>query len=142
MKKALKIVWIIFASIIWFLILVFALVWVTTAWIDDKANEIITQMQAWNIESMHSEIALIEQNNNIENGLTLEELTNAIILPSWQADLRTIKNVSWNERWFENEIKYIKWEGDLDNWLKIEIRLDFIETETWYLFYWINWQSK
>jgi len=142
MKKALKIIWIIFASIVWFLIIVFAIVWVSTSWIDEKVNEVVTKIQTWDIQSLYSEMQTIEKDNWIKNWLSLEDLTNAIILPSWQADLRTLKNLNWTWKWFENNIKYVEWEWDLDNWITIKIRLDFVEKDWEYLFYWINWNAK
>jgi hypothetical protein len=141
MKKILKIVWIFIVSIIVFLIIVFTLVWVNTAWIDEKANEVINKIQAWNIEALYTEIQKIEKETKIENWLTLKELTNAIILPSGQADLRTIKNVVWTWRWFENNMKYIQWEWDLDNGLRIELKLEFLEKDWKYLFYGIFWKQ-
>ena len=141
MKKFLKIVWIIFAVIIAFLVIVFVIVWLNTSWIDEKANKVISEIQNWNIEQLYSEINSIEKANNIKNGLTLEDLKNAIILPNGKADLRTIKNVVWNGRGFENSMKYIEWDWELDNWIKIHLRLEFIEKDWEYVFFWINWKA-
>ena len=141
MKKFLKILWYIFLGLISFVILVFIIVWVTTKWIDEKANEVISQIQAWNIEPLYNEIHNLEVEANIPNQLTFEQFKNAIILPNWLADLRTIKNISWNWRWFENNVKYIEWDWELANWMKIHLRLEFVEKDWKYIFYWIVWNQ-
>ncbi len=137
MKTFLKIIWIIAAIIIWIIVIVMF----NTAWIDEKANDVIKNIQAWNIDTLYSEIKEVEKAKWVENWLKLETFKNAIILPTGQADLRTIKNVSWNWRWFENWIKYIEGTWNLWNWMKINLRLEFIEKDWVYKFVWINWQQ-
>ena len=90
---------------------------------------------------MHSEVREIEDMANSKEHLSLEDLTNAIVLPSWKADLRTIKDVSWTWRWFENSVKYIEWNATINDWIKIKIKLKFVKKDGEYLFLWISWNA-
>jgi hypothetical protein len=141
MKKFLKVLGYIFLWLVAFVVIVFVIVWITTSWIDEKANNVIFNIKQWKIESLFNELHSIEVENNVANQLTIEELKNAIVLPNWKADLRTLGDVNWDTRWFENGIKYIEWEWVLWSWLKIRIRLEFIEKDDNYIFYGITWKQ-
>ena len=141
MKKFLKVLWYIFLGILVFVVLVFIIVWVSTKWVDERANDVISQIQAWNIEQLYNEIHNLEVEANVANQLSLEQFQNAIVLPNGLADLRTIHDVSWNWRWFENNIKYIEWDWILWNGIKIHLRLEFLEKDWEYKFYWIVWNQ-
>jgi len=121
MKKLRKVGLIVGGTVVGIIILILVMVFVGSNGVGDAAEDVLTQLNAGQIETVY-------QNSALAQVMTYEEFQTAMQV--WTAmDLTKAKHISWNGRGFENEDKYIYWTFELPDGLQHYLTFWFQEVE-------------
>lgn len=127
MKKFLKVIGIIAA----FIVVIIAIVFLGTNWVKNAANEVVDQINQWQLEAVYNSSALVSTMSY-----------NDFAANMWVGTPMSIENakLKWrNGRGFENNEKYIYGTFVFANWTEEILTFWFQKVEDEYVFLGITW---